>query len=83
MVFRFGGSTRFACGHLRRQSHWRNAKKIAWKIISQQNDASSKGYFSGDKLPSQETIQQLHHQAHEECFIANSVLAEIICEPIF
>jgi len=38
--------------------------------------------FSGEKIPTSEEFKQLHHQAHEECFIANSVLAEIICTPI-
>ena len=29
--------------------------------------------FSGDKLPGREEIERLHHEAHENCFIANSV----------
>jgi organic hydroperoxide reductase OsmC/OhrA len=29
--------------------------------------------FSGAKIPNQTDVLQLHHQAHEECFIANSV----------
>jgi organic hydroperoxide reductase OsmC/OhrA len=39
--------------------------------------------FSGSKRPSREQIQQLHHAAHEECFIANSVTTEILCEPVY
>lgn len=31
--------------------------------------------------PSVETIDQLHHAAHEECFIANSVRTDVRCEP--
>lgn len=31
--------------------------------------------------PSTEMINELHHAAHEECFIANSVRTEIRCEP--
>jgi organic hydroperoxide reductase OsmC/OhrA len=34
--------------------------------------------FSGERQPSPEEIAQLHHLAHEECFIANSVLTEIV-----
>jgi len=26
-------------------------------------------------------LQQLHHRAHEECFLANSVKSEVRCEP--
>jgi organic hydroperoxide reductase OsmC/OhrA len=38
--------------------------------------------FSGDRRPSLEELNELHHKAHEECFIANSVLTEVRCEPI-
>lgn len=37
--------------------------------------------FSGTRLPSREQIAQMHHQAHEECFIANSVRTEVDCQP--
>lgn len=38
--------------------------------------------FSGDRKPDAEQLRALHHRAHEECFIANSVLTEIRCEPV-
>lgn len=38
--------------------------------------------FSGELLPTREQIDQLHHEAHEQCFIANSVKTEIRCEPV-
>jgi organic hydroperoxide reductase OsmC/OhrA len=34
--------------------------------------------FSGDRQPSPHEIADLHHRSHEECFIANSVLAEVV-----
>jgi organic hydroperoxide reductase OsmC/OhrA len=37
--------------------------------------------FSGEKRPSEAELADLHHRAHEECFIANSVRAEVIVEP--
>jgi organic hydroperoxide reductase OsmC/OhrA len=37
--------------------------------------------WSGEKRPSAEDIMQLHHRAHENCFIANSVKTEIVIEP--
>lgn len=40
-------------------------------------------HFSGEKLPTREQIDQLHHEAHEECFIANSVRTEVRCEPVY
>ncbi len=38
--------------------------------------------FSGSRLPTREQIDALHHKAHEECFIANSVKTEVRCEPV-
>ena len=38
--------------------------------------------FSGEQQPSPEALQELHHRAHEECFIANSVTTYIRCEPV-
>ena len=29
--------------------------------------------FEGDRIPSLELIKKLHHQSHEQCFIANSI----------
>jgi organic hydroperoxide reductase OsmC/OhrA len=37
--------------------------------------------FRGEKQPSKEMVDLLHEKAHEECFIANSVLTEIIIKP--
>jgi organic hydroperoxide reductase OsmC/OhrA len=34
--------------------------------------------FSGDKVPMPEQVADMHHLAHKECFIANSVLTEIV-----
>jgi organic hydroperoxide reductase OsmC/OhrA len=39
--------------------------------------------FSGAQQPTREDIVQLHAQAHEECFIANSVTTDVRCEPVF
>ena len=36
--------------------------------------------FAGQKRPNAEEIASLHHQAHEACFIANSVKSEIRVE---
>tara|TARA_B110000263_G_C14941195_1_gene343749 strand:+ start:23 stop:487 length:465 start_codon:yes stop_codon:yes gene_type:complete len=38
-------------------------------------------YF-GDAQPSRELLEKLYHRAHELCFIANSVYAEIVTEVI-
>src|SRR5437016_4510239 len=33
--------------------------------------------FTGEKRPSPEQLDELHHLAHEECYIANSVKSEV------
>jgi organic hydroperoxide reductase OsmC/OhrA len=33
--------------------------------------------WSGEKQPSAEELEKLHHAAHEHCFIANSVKTEV------
>jgi organic hydroperoxide reductase OsmC/OhrA len=38
--------------------------------------------FSGDRQPTPEKIQKLHERSHEQCFIANSVKAEVVIEPV-
>ena len=39
--------------------------------------------FVGERVPDAATLAALHHEAHEECFLANSVRTEIRCEPAF
>jgi len=39
--------------------------------------------FSGERVPTPQQIEKMHHDAHEECFIANSVRTEVICEPVY
>jgi organic hydroperoxide reductase OsmC/OhrA len=34
--------------------------------------------YGGDKQPSAADIQRLHHLAHEQCFIANSVKTQVV-----
>ena len=38
--------------------------------------------FSGEKVPSADEMSSLHHAAHDECFIANSLKSEIAVEPV-
>lgn len=37
--------------------------------------------FGDARQPSAAELSQLHHAAHEACFIANSVKTEVLCEP--
>jgi organic hydroperoxide reductase OsmC/OhrA len=38
--------------------------------------------FSSDKRPTADDESQLHHQAHDKCFIANSVKSDIQVQPV-
>jgi len=38
--------------------------------------------FGGDRRPDAEELARLHHEAHAQCFIANSVKTEVRCEPV-
>lgn len=33
--------------------------------------------WSGDKLPTSQEIAEMHHEAHEGCYIANSIKSEV------
>ena len=37
--------------------------------------------FSGTNAPDEALHSKLHHEAHDACFIANSVTTEVLCEP--
>ena len=56
-----------------------DAGKMAMTVVTLHPDVT----FSGELQPTMLQISQMHHQAHEECFIANSVKTEVRCEPIF
>lgn len=36
--------------------------------------------FSGEKQPTLEELEKIHHQSHDQCFIANSVKSEVVTE---
>ena len=38
--------------------------------------------FSGERQPTAEELDALHHKAHDECYIANSVKTEVVVEPV-
>ena len=38
--------------------------------------------FSGERVPDAAEIERLHHAAHDHCYIAHSITAEVRCEPV-
>jgi len=39
--------------------------------------------FSGELLPSMQQVEDMHHSAHLECYLANSVRTDVRIEPVF
>jgi organic hydroperoxide reductase OsmC/OhrA len=54
------------------------ARKLAITRVTLRPSAK----FSGPRIPTEAELADLHHEAHEQCFLANSVKTEIRCEPI-
>ncbi len=53
------------------------AKDEKEKLAMTEINLNPKIIFSGEKIPSQDEINELHHLAHEKCFIANSVKTKV------
>jgi organic hydroperoxide reductase OsmC/OhrA len=58
------------------------AKNAQGKLAMVEVVLRPKVTFSGAHLPSADDLRELHHRAHDECFIANSVKTNVRCEPI-
>lgn len=37
--------------------------------------------FGGERHPTADEIARMHHESHEQCFIANSIKTDVIVEP--
>ena len=53
--------------------------KTAMTVVMLRPDVT----FSGERQPTRAELDALHHEAHENCFIANSVKTELRCEPVY
>jgi len=56
-------------------------KNAGGKLAMTKVTLRPRAVFSGPTLPDQTQIEALHHAAHAECFIANSVKSEVVCLP--
>jgi len=56
-------------------------RNAAGKMAMTRVTLRPKVMFVGDRLPTTDEIAAMHHEAHDECFIANSVTTEVRCEP--
>jgi organic hydroperoxide reductase OsmC/OhrA len=39
-------------------------------------------HFGGDRRPTADEVVGMHHESHEQCFIARSVKTDVRCEPV-
>jgi organic hydroperoxide reductase OsmC/OhrA len=53
----------------------KNEKGVPWVSLV---TLKPKIVYSGEKFPSPAGEKQLHHLAHEQCFIANSIKTEVV-----
>ena len=53
----------------------KNEKNVPWMSLVTLNP---KIVYSGEKKPSPDEEKHLHHLAHEQCYIANSVKTEVV-----
>jgi organic hydroperoxide reductase OsmC/OhrA len=56
-------------------------KNAAGKLFVRTVTLRPRVVFSGARQPDAAALERLHHEAHEECFIANSILSEVRIEP--
>jgi organic hydroperoxide reductase OsmC/OhrA len=57
-------------------------KNANGKLFISKVTLSPRIVFSGDKRPTAEDVAAIHHRSHEECYIANSVRAEVVVADI-
>lgn len=58
------------------------ARNAAGKMAMTRVTLRPRALFSGERRPGREELEALHHRAHEECYIANSVTTDVRCEPV-
>jgi len=52
--------------------------KLAMTVVTLRPDV----HYGGDARPTREQEDAMHHEAHDECFIARSVKTDVRCEPV-
>ncbi len=60
----------------------RMGRNAAGKLVVSVVTLRPRTRFAGARVPDAAALAALHHEAHEECFLANSVRCEIRCEPV-
>ncbi len=60
----------------------RMGRNGAGKLVVDRVTLRPRVRVTGARVPDAAALAALHREAHEECFLANSVRCEILCEPV-
>jgi organic hydroperoxide reductase OsmC/OhrA len=55
----------------------------AKKLVVTRVILSPRVVFGTGRPVNRELAEKMHHEAHDQCFIANSVRTQVCCEPIY
>jgi organic hydroperoxide reductase OsmC/OhrA len=58
------------------------ARNAEGRLAMTEVELRPRATFGGQHQPRTEQLLALHHKAHDECFIANSVKSEVRCNPV-
>ena len=58
------------------------AKDAGGKLAMTQVTLHPDVQYGGDRKPTRKEEDAMHHEAHDECFIARSVKTDVGCEPV-
>lgn len=58
------------------------AKDSSGKLAMTRVTLRPEVHYGGDKRPTANEVVAMHHEAHEQCFIASSVKTDVRCEPV-
>ena len=53
--------------------------KLVMSVVTLKPDVT----FNGERMPTRAQLDAMHHEAHEECYLANSVKSEVQCAPVY
>jgi organic hydroperoxide reductase OsmC/OhrA len=72
----------FLVDHYRDEAAGVMAKNADGKLAMTEVTLRPDVRFAGDHRPTDDEANAMHHEAHDLCFIANSVKTDVRCEPI-
>ena len=72
----------FLVDHYRDEAVGVIAKNASGKLAMTRVTLHPEVSFGGDRRPAADELVAMHHESHEQCFIAQSVHTDVRCEPV-